>query len=84
MQNPGSAADELERAVSQLGFKGALINGYSNIGPDESVCYLDEETVWEFWDRVSKLNVPVYLHHVSRCPANNARSRVIRNWAGIA
>jgi gamma-resorcylate decarboxylase len=62
LQDPGTAADELERAVSDLGFKGALINGYSNIGPDEAVMYLDEQPVWEFWERVSKLNVPVYLH----------------------
>jgi predicted TIM-barrel fold metal-dependent hydrolase len=31
MQNPEAAADELERCVKQLGFKGAMINGYSNI-----------------------------------------------------
>jgi hypothetical protein len=24
--------------------------------------YLDEAPVWEFWDRVAQLNVPVYLH----------------------
>ncbi len=62
LQDPQSAADELERAVTDLGLKGALINGYSNIGPGEDVQYLDEEPVWEFWERVSKLNVPVYLH----------------------
>jgi predicted TIM-barrel fold metal-dependent hydrolase len=62
LQDPRIAADELERAVSDLGFKGALINGYTNIGPDEAVAYLDEEPVWEFWERVSKLNVPAYLH----------------------
>jgi predicted TIM-barrel fold metal-dependent hydrolase len=27
MRSPGAAADELERAVSDLGFRGALING---------------------------------------------------------
>ena len=62
MQDPGKAADVLERAVKEFGFKGALINGYSNVGPGDNVQYLDEEPVWEFWDRVSNLNVPVYLH----------------------
>lgn len=62
LQDAKSAADELERAVIDLGFKGALINGYTNVGPNEEVMYLDEEPVWEFWERVSKLNVPVYLH----------------------
>ena len=32
LQDVRAAGDELERAVSQLGFKGAMINGYSNIG----------------------------------------------------
>jgi len=62
LQDPKAAANELERTVQVLGFKGALVNGYSNIGPDESVQYLDEEPVREFWERVNKLNVPVYLH----------------------
>ncbi|HEV3277025.1 MAG TPA: amidohydrolase family protein [Terriglobia bacterium] len=62
LQNPRAAADELERTVRKLGFKGALINGYSNTGPNESVQYLDEQPVREFWDRVAKLGVPVYLH----------------------
>ena len=62
LQDPGSAADELERAVGDMGFKGALINGYSNTGYDEAVMYLDEQPMWEFWERVSKLDVPVYLH----------------------
>lgn len=62
LQDPKGAADELERAVSEFGFKGVLINGYSNVGPNEQVQYLDEEPVWSFWERVSHLNVPVYLH----------------------
>jgi gamma-resorcylate decarboxylase len=62
LQDPKGAAVELERVVGEYGFKGALINGYSNIGSGDSVQYLDEEPVREFWDRVSKLGVPVYLH----------------------
>jgi 2,3-dihydroxybenzoate decarboxylase len=30
LQNPEAAANELERYVKQIGFKGALVNGYSN------------------------------------------------------
>ncbi len=62
LQNPQLAAQELDRAVQKLGLKGALINGYSNVGPGESVQYLDAKAVWPFWEKVSKLNVPVYLH----------------------
>ena len=58
---PG-AADELERAVKDLGMKGALINGYTNIGNADTAQYLDEPPMWEFWERVAALDVPVYLH----------------------
>jgi predicted TIM-barrel fold metal-dependent hydrolase len=62
LQDPSTAADELERAVTQLGLKGALINGYSNVGSGDAVQYLDEAPLEVFWDRVAKLNVPIYLH----------------------
>jgi gamma-resorcylate decarboxylase len=62
MQDIAAAGDELERAVKQLGFKGAMINGYSNIGDPDSAQYLDEAPVWEFWARVAELDVPIYLH----------------------
>lgn len=72
LQDPASAADELERSVRELGFKGALINGYSNIGQAEQVRYLDERPVWEFWERVAKLNVPVYLHPREPLPSQTS------------
>ncbi|WP_419690048.1 amidohydrolase family protein [Burkholderia theae] len=62
LQSPVDAADELERAVKTLGMRGALINGYTNIGDADTAQYLDEEPVWEFWERVDRLGVPVYLH----------------------
>ncbi|QEY25225.1 amidohydrolase family protein [Neisseria zalophi] len=62
LQNPEAAADELERAVTKLGLKGVLINGYTNVGPDEKVQYLDEAPLDVFWERMVKLNVPMYLH----------------------
>ena len=56
LQDPDAAADELERAVTQLGFKGALVNGHTN-GE-----YLDERKFWGVWERAEQLGVPVYLH----------------------
>lgn len=60
LQSPRAAADELQRAVTSLGFQGALINGYT--GTADTARYLDEAPVWEFWERVAQLDVPVYLH----------------------
>lgn len=60
LQDPGAAAAELERAVTRLGFKGAMINGYTNAG--EAAIYLDEPHCLPFWEAAAALNVPVYLH----------------------
>lgn len=64
MQDPAAAAVELERAVTQLGARGALINGYSQIGSaaNYTVQYLDEAACEPFWAKVAELGVPVYLH----------------------
>ena len=62
LQDPAAAADELERCVRQLGFKGALANGYSSVGDLETAAYYDEPQYEPFWERVSALGVPFYLH----------------------
>ncbi|HSH99051.1 MAG TPA: amidohydrolase family protein [Reyranella sp.] len=55
-QDPAAAADELQRAVNDLKFRGALINGQTNGR------YLDDNAFLPFWERVQALDVPVYLH----------------------
>jgi uncharacterized protein len=56
LSDPEAAADELERAVTELGFKGALVNG-STDGR-----YLDDPSFAPVLDRAAKLDVPIYLH----------------------
>jgi predicted TIM-barrel fold metal-dependent hydrolase len=55
-QSPMDAADELERTVTQLGFKGALINGHTQGR------YLDDETFAPILERAQALDVPIYIH----------------------
>jgi gamma-resorcylate decarboxylase len=62
MQDPDMAAKELERCVKELGMVGALVNGFSQIGDENTIAYLDEAQYWPFWSMVSKLDVPFYLH----------------------
>jgi predicted TIM-barrel fold metal-dependent hydrolase len=71
LQDPEGAADELERCVTQLGFRGALANGYSSVGNLETAAYYDEEQYLPFWERVAGLGVPFYLH--PRNPLPNER-----------
>jgi predicted TIM-barrel fold metal-dependent hydrolase len=54
--DPTAAADELERAVSKLGFKGAMIHGMAN-GE-----FIDGKKYWPIFERAEKLDVPIYLH----------------------
>ncbi len=53
---PDAAADELQRAVEELGLKGAMIHGMSR---GEMI---DGEAYWPIFARAEKLDVPVYLH----------------------
>lgn len=55
-KKPEEAADELERAVKELGFIGW--NTHSNLGGS----YLDEEQYFPILERAEKLNIPIYLH----------------------
>jgi 2,3-dihydroxybenzoate decarboxylase len=62
MQDPEQAARELARCVKELKFKGALVNGYSQVKSAENAVYYDIKQYWDFWGEVERLDVPVYLH----------------------
>lgn len=76
LQDPAAAARELERCVNQLGFKGTLINGYTNVGDTTTGEYLDDPKFLPFWEAAAALGVPVYLH--PRTPLDQ------RSYAGHA
>ncbi|MEC1652575.1 amidohydrolase family protein [Bacillus vallismortis] len=80
LQDPEEAAKELERAVNELGFVGALVNGYSNIGDENNAQYLDEPQVRPFWEKAAQLKVPVYLH--PRIPLPN-QQRIYKGYEGL-
>jgi 2,3-dihydroxybenzoate decarboxylase len=62
LQDPVASARELERSVTRLGFLGAMINGYSNVGDSRTGEYLDEPKFLPFWEAAAALDVPIYLH----------------------
>jgi predicted TIM-barrel fold metal-dependent hydrolase len=62
MQNPDLAIVELRRAIQQLGFRGALVNGFSQTGDAATTVYYDLPQYWPFWGAVEQLDVPFYLH----------------------
>lgn len=53
---PDQAADELERCVRDLGFRGWKVNSHVRDG------FLDDPRYLPIWERAASLDVPVYLH----------------------
>jgi len=62
MQDPEAATAELTRCVKELGFVGALVNGFSQAGTPDNVLYYDLPQYRPFWRAVEALDVPFYLH----------------------
>ena len=54
--DPQAAAKELERTVTRLGFKGAMIHGHTGGS------FLDEKKYWPIFECAQSLRVPIYLH----------------------
>jgi predicted TIM-barrel fold metal-dependent hydrolase len=61
--NPTAAAKELDRAVTRLGFKGAMINGHTQGS------FLDDRKYWPIFECAHSLDVPIYLHPSMPHPA---------------
>jgi 2,3-dihydroxybenzoate decarboxylase len=61
-QNPSEAAKELERGVSTLGLKGAIVNSHTR-GE-----YLDDPKFWEIFAAAEALDVPIYIHPTPPSP----------------
>ena len=62
MQDPDAAAVELTRCMRELGFKGALVNGFSQVGSASDVVYYDDPRYAGFWSVAEQLGAPFYLH----------------------
>ena len=76
MQDPAAASAELERCINDLGFKGALVNGFTQKDNPDSAVYYDIPDYRDFWATVSDLDVPFYLHPRMQIPAQ------ARNYEG--
>ena len=61
--DPAASADELERCVTQLGFKGAMVHGLTN------GVFFDDKKFWPIFERAQDLDVPLYMHPASPHPS---------------
>ena len=55
--DPKASADELERCVNKLGFKGAMIHGLTG-----GETFFDDARFWPIYERAQALDVPLYIH----------------------
>jgi predicted TIM-barrel fold metal-dependent hydrolase len=62
MQDPDAAAAELTRCIRELGFRGALVNGFTQRKVSDSVVFYDIPEYRPFWAQVAALDVPFYMH----------------------
>ena len=69
MQDPEAAATEFTRCVKELGFKGALVNGFSQNEQPDAALYYDLPQYKPFWHAVEELDVPFYLHPRNPLPS---------------
>jgi predicted TIM-barrel fold metal-dependent hydrolase len=74
MLAPEAAADELERAIKDLGFRGALVNGATDGR------FLDDPVFEPILARAEKLDLPIYLH--PGIPTESVRNAYYDNLPG--
>jgi 2,3-dihydroxybenzoate decarboxylase len=79
MQDPEAAIAELKRCVKELGFVGALVNGFSQAGAPDTALYYDLPQYRPFWRACDQLGVPFYLHPRNPLP-NDIRAYDGHNW----
>ena len=58
--DPEASAEELQRCVKKLGFKGAMIHGLTLI--EGTNYFIDDKRFWPIFERAEALGVPIYLH----------------------
>jgi predicted TIM-barrel fold metal-dependent hydrolase len=61
--DPAASAVELQRAVRQLGFKGAILHGLTH------GAFPDEKPFWPILETAHRLDVPIYVHPATPHPA---------------
>jgi predicted TIM-barrel fold metal-dependent hydrolase len=97
LQDPDQAVRELERCVTKLGFKGVMINGYTQVESADNLIYLDDARLTPLWEALTALDVPLYIRSLPaprgvsrprrrpmRCASSMAASSIAfpaRNWS---
>jgi predicted TIM-barrel fold metal-dependent hydrolase len=76
--DPKSAADELSRAVNELGLKGAMLSGTFNGR------FFDEPEFLPIFEKAEVLNVPLYMHPAIIAKNIAEHYYQSENWSAVA
>jgi predicted TIM-barrel fold metal-dependent hydrolase len=71
MQDVDGAIREYQRCIRELKFRGALVNGFSQVNDPNGAVYLDLAQYRPFWAEVQKLDYPFYLHPRNPLPTHS-------------
>lgn len=71
LQDPEAAAEELRRCAKDMGFVGALANGFSEGEDPDTLLYYDLPQYRAFWSVCAELDVPFYLHPRNPLPRDS-------------
>ena len=55
--------------MKDLGFKGSLVNGFSQVDQPENLVYYDAPQYADFWQTCEQLDAPFYLHPRNPIPS---------------
>jgi hypothetical protein len=77
MQDPDAAARELGRCVRDLGFRGALVNGFSQVDDAADATYYDLPQYRPFWQRRNDWTCHFICTPAIRCPSTPTSTAVI-------
>jgi len=77
LQDTKKAIDELDRTINMLGLRGVEI--FSNVAGKP----LDDEELWPFYERVTKLDVPILIHPTKPVMAETMMEYGLANVVGF-
>ena len=78
MTAPHAAAEELERAVTVLGLRGAMLSGACNGR------FFDEHEFQPIFAKAAELNVPIYRHPATISPSVASYYYKSNQWSPVA
>jgi len=84
MHDPRQAAKELRRAMTQLGFVGAILNDFQSVSTpreEETFKMYDQLEYDAFWEVVQELDAPIYIH--PRMPNPTVEKLLYAERAGV-